>query len=186
VALPGMYGADRIVAGARFLDRIDPGWWQEGALPETNLTALDTADPYQCVLAWWAARHLSAPPRRGRRPVPPYDRATLALGLSRRQAHALGFTGVDADLLTPGWRRVITQLRESSDSHAAVGPAWRTGTQQAPPRSERFLWAKHRARSQACSGSDQTEKTLSRAASPKRAAWRTHILASLGEKSRDS
>jgi len=65
------------------------------------------------VLAWWAAQHLPAPLRRGPRQVPPYDRAMLALCLSSRQAQALGFNGTDADLLTPGWRYLITYLRES-------------------------------------------------------------------------
>jgi hypothetical protein len=155
VALTGLYGGDRIVAGTRFLDRIDPGWWQEGALLPASLTALNTADPYQCLLAWWAARHLPAPPDRGQRPAPPYDRAMLALGLSPRQAHALGFTGVDADLLTPGWRHVIIHLRESPDNHAAE-PARRTGTRHAPRNEDagagddrRFLW---RSRWRPCAG----------------------------------
>ena len=39
---------------------------------------------------------MSASPR-----VPPYDRAMLALCLSTQQAQGLGFTGTDADLLTP-------------------------------------------------------------------------------------
>ena len=112
VAPPGMYGGDRIMAGARFLARLDPGWWREGALLPASLTALDMADPYRCVLAWWAAQHLPAPPRSFRREVPPYDRAMLALCLSCQQAQALGFTGADADLLTPGWRRLITHLRQ--------------------------------------------------------------------------
>ena len=46
-----------------------------------------------------------------------------ALGLSSQQAQALGFTGVDADLLTPGWRHLITWLRASHDRRAAVDPA---------------------------------------------------------------
>jgi hypothetical protein len=113
VAPPGRYGWERIVAGARFLDHLDPGWWREGAWLPASLTALDMADPYRCVLAWWAAQHLPAPLRRGPRQVPPYDRAMLALCLSSRQSQALGFNGTDADLLTPGWRYLITYLRES-------------------------------------------------------------------------
>ena len=113
-APPGLYGGDRIVPGARFLGDLDPGWWREGALLPANLTALDMADPYRCVLAWWATRHLPAPPRRGARQLPPYDRAMLALCLSSQQAQALGFTGADADLLTPGWRHLITHLRALS------------------------------------------------------------------------
>jgi hypothetical protein len=123
VALPGVYGGNRIVAGARFLSHLDPGWWREGALLPANLTALDMADPYRCVLAWWAAQRLPAPPRRGTRQVPPYDRAVLALCLSSRQAQALGFTGADADLLTPGWRHLITYLRAFYDRRAAADPA---------------------------------------------------------------
>jgi hypothetical protein len=123
VTPPGLYGGDRIVAGARFLSHLDPGWWREGALLPASLAALDMADPYRCVLAWWAAQHLPAPPRRGTRQVPPYDRAMLALGLSSQRAQALGFTGVDADRLTPGWRRLITYLRTSYDGRTAVDPA---------------------------------------------------------------
>lgn len=123
VALPGRYGGDRIVAGARFLGHLDPGWWREGAWLPASLTALDMADPYRCVLAWWAAQHLPAPARPGPRRVPPYDRAMLALGLSSQQAQALGFTGADADLLTPGWRHLITYLRAAYDRRAAVNPA---------------------------------------------------------------
>jgi hypothetical protein len=124
VAAPGWYGGDRIVAGARFLGHLDPGWWREGAMLPASLTALDMADPYRCVLAWWAAQHLPAPTRCGPRQIPPYDRAMLALCLSCRQAQALGFTGADADLLTPGWRHLITYLRASYARHA-VDPARR-------------------------------------------------------------
>jgi hypothetical protein len=123
VAPPGRYGWDRIVAGARFLGHLDPGWWREGALLPSSLAALDMADPYRCVLAWWAAQHLPAPPRRGPRQVPPYDRAMLALGLSSQQAQALGFTGADVDLLTPGWRHLITYLRATHDQRAAMNLA---------------------------------------------------------------
>lgn len=133
VAPPGLYGGDRIVAGARFLCHLDPGWWREGAVLPVSLTALDMADPYRCVLAWWAARHLPAPPPRGPRQIPPYDRAMLALGLSSAQAQALAFTGVDADLLTPGWRNLITSLRASCDRCAAVDPARLTAGRY-PPR----------------------------------------------------
>lgn len=127
VAPPGRYGGDRIVAGARFLGHLDPGWWRVGALLPPSLTALDMADPYRCVLAWWAARHLPFAARRDQRQVPPYDRAMRALCLSHQQAQALGFTGADADLLTPGWRHLITCLRSSSDQRAAVDPARRSG-----------------------------------------------------------
>jgi hypothetical protein len=133
VAVPGRYGGDRIVAGARFLGHLDPGWWREGALLPASLTGLDMADPYRCVLAWWAAQHLPAPPQRGPRQVPPYDRAMLALCLSSRQAQALGFTGADADLLTPGWRHLITYLRASSDRRATVDSARLPAGRQPPP-----------------------------------------------------
>jgi len=42
---PGRDGWDRIVAGARFLSDLDPGWWREDALPPASLAALDMADP---------------------------------------------------------------------------------------------------------------------------------------------
>jgi hypothetical protein len=132
VLVAPLYGGDRIVAGARFLGHLDPGWWREGTLLPASLTALDMADPYRCVLAWWAAQHLPAPPRRGPRQVPPYDRAMLALCLSSRQAQALGFTGADADLLTSGWRHLVTDLRASYARHA-VDPARRPGGRH-PPR----------------------------------------------------
>ena len=120
MAPSGLYGGDRIAAGARFLIHLDLGWWREGAWLPASLTALDMADPYRCVLAWWAVQHLPAPAGRGPRQVPPYDRAMLALCLSSQQAHALGFTGADADLLTPGWRHVITYLRTCDDRRAAA------------------------------------------------------------------
>ena len=134
-APPRLYGAGRIVAGARFLGHLDPGWWREGTLLPASLTALDMADPYRCVLAWWAARHLPAPPRRGTRQVPPYDRAMLALGLSSRQAQALGFTGADADLLTPGWRHLITALRACANRRAAADPVPLPAARRPPRRA---------------------------------------------------
>jgi hypothetical protein len=125
----GVYGGDRIAAGARFLDHLDPGWWREGALLPACLATLDMADPHRCVLACWAAQNLPAPAHRGTRQMPPYDRAKLALCLSSQRAHALGFTGADADLLTPGWRHLIACLRASHDRRAALdrarGPRWR-------------------------------------------------------------
>jgi hypothetical protein len=133
VVQAGVYGGDRIVAGARFLGHLDPGWWREGALLPVSLTALDMADPYRCVLAWWAAQHLPAPARRGARQVPPYDRAMLALCLSSRQAQDLGFTGADADLLTPGWRQLITCLRAGDDRRTAADSE-RQPARQRPPR----------------------------------------------------
>jgi hypothetical protein len=121
-APPGWYGWDRIVAGAEFLGHLDPGWWREGAMLPANLTALDMASPYRCVLAWWAAEHLAAPPQRGPRQIPPYDRVLRILRLSPRDAEALGFTGVDADLLTPGWRHLITCLWACHGPGAALDP----------------------------------------------------------------
>jgi hypothetical protein len=121
-APPGRHGWDRIVAGAEFLGRLDPGWWREGAMLPANLAALDMASPYRCVLAWWAAQHLPAPPQRGRRQIPPYDRVLRVLRLSPRDAEALGFTGVDADLLTSGWRHLITCLRACHGPGAALDP----------------------------------------------------------------
>ena len=142
VVPPGLYGGDRIVAGARFLGHLDPGWWREGALVPASLTALDMADPYRCVLAWWAAQHLPAPAHCGTCQVPPYDRAVRALRLSSQQAQALGFTGADADLLTPGWRHLITHLRASYDRRTAVDPARLSGGRH-PPRWA-SAWAGHK------------------------------------------
>lgn len=132
-APPGVYGGARIVAGARFLGHLDSGWWREGALLPASLAALDMADPYRCVLAWWATQHLPASAPCGPRQIPPYDRARLALSLSSQRAHALGFTGADADLLTPGWRDLITCLRASRDLRTAAHPAPRPGWRR-PPR----------------------------------------------------
>ena len=139
VTFHALYGGDRIVAGARFLGRLDPGWWQEGALLPASLAALDMADPYRCVLAWWAAQHLPAPSRSGARHAPPYDRAVRALCLSPRQAEALGFTGVDADLLTPGWRHLITYLRAPYDRRAAAHPRLHAGRRSARVFARRLL-----------------------------------------------
>jgi hypothetical protein len=111
------------MAGARFLGCLDPGWWREGAVLPANLAALDMANPYRCVLAWWATQHLPALPRRGPRQIPPYDRVLRALRLSPRDAETLGFTGVDADLLTSGWRHLISCLRARDDRRAALDHA---------------------------------------------------------------
>jgi len=141
VVPPCRYGGDRIMAGARFLGHLDPGWWREGALLPASLNALDMADPYRCVLAWWAACHLPAPMRCGPRQLPPYDRAMLALCLSSAQAQALGFTGADADLLTPEWRHLITCLRAAYERRAAEEPGrWPAGRN--PPRWA-GAWAGH-------------------------------------------
>jgi hypothetical protein len=79
-----------------------------------NLAALDMASAYRCVLAWWVAQRLPAPPQRGPRQITPYDRVVRVLRLSSQDAEALGFTGVD--LLTHGWRHLITCLRASHDA----------------------------------------------------------------------
>jgi hypothetical protein len=140
-APPGVYGGGRIVAGARFLGHLDSGWWREGVLLPASLAALDMADPHRCVLAWWATRHLPVPAPCGTRQIPPYDRARLALSLSSQRAHALGFTGADADLLTPGWRHLITYLRASCDRRTAAHPARRSGWRHPPRWGE--AWAGH-------------------------------------------
>jgi hypothetical protein len=114
-AATDVYGWARIWAGSWFLSDLDPYWWREGGFVPATLGALDMADPRRCMLAWWAVRYLPDPPPRGPRQVPPYDRAVRALHLSSMRAQALGFTGVDADLLTAGWRHLITCLRASRD-----------------------------------------------------------------------
>ena len=144
-APPALYGGDRIAGGSRFLGELDPGWWREGALLPACLAALDMADPYRCVLAWWAARNLPAPARYGTGQIPPYDRAKLALCLSSERAHALGFTGADADLLTPGWRHLIASLRASHHRRAAMDPARRPGW-RLKPHSSRTSGPGRRAR----------------------------------------
>jgi len=138
---PGLYGSDRIVSGARFLGDIDPGWWREGAMLPASLVALDMADPRRCLLAWWAARRLPAPTPGGTRLVSPYDRAVRALSLSARQAQALGFTGVDADLLSPGWRHLITDLRAASDPVSQ--PMRRSGLTTAFAPMATCAWTAH-------------------------------------------
>jgi hypothetical protein len=117
VAPPEVYGWARIWAGSWFLSDFDPGWWGEGGFVPSSLAALDMADPYSCVLAWWAARYLpdDVGEPQGPRQVPPYYHAVRALRLSSLEAEALGFTGVDADVLTAGWRHLITCLRASRE-----------------------------------------------------------------------
>ena len=121
-AAPEVYGWARIWAGSWFLSDLDPYWWVDGGFVPASLAALDMADPYRCVLAWWAARYLpdDVGERQGPGRVPPYDRAVRALHLSSLEAEALGFTGVDADVLTAGWRHLITCLRASHDRLAAA------------------------------------------------------------------
>jgi hypothetical protein len=55
-----------------------------------NLAALDMASPFRCVLAWWAAQHLLAPPQRGPRQIPPYDHVVRVLRLSSQDAEGPG------------------------------------------------------------------------------------------------
>ena len=87
----------------------------------------------------WAAQHLPAPSRSGARHAPPYDRAVRALCLSPRQAEALGFTGVDADLLTPGWRHLITYLRAPYNRRAAAQPRLHAARRSAGVFARRLL-----------------------------------------------
>jgi hypothetical protein len=65
----------------------------------------------------------------------------LALCLSSAQAQALGFTGADADLLTPEWRHLITYLRACDDRHAAMDPARPSGRWHQPRWAG--AWAGH-------------------------------------------
>jgi hypothetical protein len=101
---PPPYGWDRISAGAGVLDALDPGWWRDDAAPPVDVAALDMADHHACVLGQryaWAAEIF---PR-------PYEAGLLVLGVPSGDAAGYGFTGVDADLLTPGWRRLISARR---------------------------------------------------------------------------
>jgi hypothetical protein len=104
------YGWDRITAGAGLLDALDPGWWREDATPAVDVAALNMADPHTCLLGQRFARPLPPGPQ-------PYGSGLLMLGvIMQRDAVGLGFTGVDADLLTHGWRRLICARRAGGGS----------------------------------------------------------------------
>jgi hypothetical protein len=92
------------------MEQRDPGWWQPHVTPAVDVAAMQVADAFTCPAAQrnvdrWAS---GAGQRRARSPF----RAGLhRLGIGPAEAAAFGLAGVDADLLTPGWRWLITQLR---------------------------------------------------------------------------
>jgi hypothetical protein len=101
----------RVSRGLAVLDRVDPGWWRPDILGEINLESLRMEDPAMCLLSQRyglvAARIYSDPHHRRNE----YRTGLRLLGVRPDQAMAHGFTGVDADLLTPEWRRVIAGRR---------------------------------------------------------------------------
>lgn len=103
------YGWHRICAGAALLDTTDPGWWREDEAQPVDVATLNMADPYTCVLGQRFAWLAGLCPQ-------PYEAGLLALGVPPGDAAGYGFTGVDADLLTAGWRHLITTRRAQADS----------------------------------------------------------------------
>ena len=123
--------AERVAAGADFLNVNDPGWWREDAECAIDLGALDLASPCLCVLGQ----------REGTGSMYAFGDRVEALGLSAPEYTALGFeisdwqaTGCRVDAaaeyadLTAEWQRVIADLRATAllaeaEALAAVGAA---------------------------------------------------------------
>lgn len=101
--------AERVAAGAVFLDEHDPGWWQR-----IDLAVIDLGSPCCCVLG---QLHLDKSPN----PAFAYRRGRDALGLSANRGRELGFDAYQDDMagdvgaeyydLTAEWKRVITGRR---------------------------------------------------------------------------
>jgi hypothetical protein len=92
--------AERVAAGAAFLDEHEPGWWKRIDLP-----SLDLSDCEDCVLGQLLGC---------------YEDGLTELGLDCEQSIFLGFgeSGLlidecDYDELTTEWKRVITGRRSA-------------------------------------------------------------------------
>jgi hypothetical protein len=110
----------RVARGVAVLDRVDPGWWRAGGMSAIDLRALRMEDSRLCLLSQryaWAAEPISSDPW-GR--TNPYLAGLRLLGVGQEEAAAHGFTGVDAERLTPVWRRAIARRR----ARAAEAAAW--------------------------------------------------------------
>lgn len=106
--------AERVAAGAAFLDEHDPGWWREDARPAIELAILDLESGCQCVLG-------QLYPCTGN-PYFSYTEARHHLSLTAPDAESLGFDTItryddeagndeEYDALTAEWKRVIVERR---------------------------------------------------------------------------
>jgi hypothetical protein len=108
-------GADsltlRVSRGMALLDRLDPDWWRPGIPAAIDLESLRMEDPALCVLTQRYGRLAKAAGTGRCRRRNGYLAGLRMLGICENQAAAHGFTGVDADLLTPAWRQAIALRR---------------------------------------------------------------------------
>jgi hypothetical protein len=102
------------------LDRLDPGWWQPGIPGAIDLQSLRMEAPALCVLSQRYGR-LAKPAGTGRdHRRNGYLAGLRVLGIREDQAAAHGFTGVDADLLTPTWRQTVALRRTRATAGSGV------------------------------------------------------------------
>lgn len=127
--------AERVAAGAAFLDEHDPEWWRPDVDRAIDLDALDLAEPDRCVLGQRCplevlAIYLSADVDElnaldmgdGYLAYGAFLSGHAADGEIGRWASELGFTfttddpgdAVIWDALTAEWRKVITERRAAS------------------------------------------------------------------------
>lgn len=103
--------APRVARGVAVLDRHDPDWWRPDVEGAISVTRLRMEDLRLCLLGQRygsLARPVNTDPYRR---TSPYRTGLRVLGLRQDQAAAHGFTGVDAELLTPYWQQVIVRRR---------------------------------------------------------------------------
>ncbi len=93
--------AERVAAGAAFLDEHDPGWDRD-----VDLATLDLSDCGNCVFGQLQDG---------------YDDGLIEFGLSDQRATELGFaeagflnSDCDYPALTAEWRKIITARREAA------------------------------------------------------------------------
>lgn len=117
------------------LDQVDPGWWRPDILGEIDLAALRMEDPALCLLSQrygLLAGRIDSDPYRRRNE---YRTGLHVLGVRPDQAMAHGFTGVDADRLTPEWRRVIAERRARAAREHRAGRPGAAPARRADPTS---------------------------------------------------
>ena len=103
--------AERVDAGAAFLDEHDPGWWRQ---PRIDLDRLDLGQPCGCVLGQLYVHDCPEPPLHYMHAMdafdlPPIGDADADLGFDS----SLEIEGEYA-LLTAEWKRVIEARRAAA------------------------------------------------------------------------
>jgi hypothetical protein len=114
--------AERVAAGAAFLNENDPGWWREDVPNAIDLRTLNLGSGCNCVLGQ----------REGGGTVRAFSLRAERLGLREHEAAALGFEAAALGgplakasagyrALTQEWRKVIIDLRcQAKEGDAAA------------------------------------------------------------------